>query len=133
MPPLLHIHETCLYAGDLAAMERFYAGVLGLRTVSDNAPRGITFRVNPHAVLLIFNPTLTQQPHPLVPAHGATGPGHCAFSIEPRDLDAWRAHLAACGVSIEREATWATGAVSIYFRDPAGNSIELIGGTLWPV
>lgn len=22
MPPLLHIHETCLYAEDLAAMER---------------------------------------------------------------------------------------------------------------
>jgi catechol 2,3-dioxygenase-like lactoylglutathione lyase family enzyme len=31
MPPLLQIHETCLYAEDLGAMERFYTTVLGLR------------------------------------------------------------------------------------------------------
>lgn len=132
MPPLLHLHETCLYADDLPAVERFYAGVLGLRKVADNSPRGITFRVNPKSVLLIFTPALAQQPHPLVPAHGATGPGHCAFSIAPDTLDAWRSHLAACGVAIEREVNWESGAVSIYFRDPAGNSIELIAGRLWP-
>lgn len=132
MPPLLRIHETCLYATDLAAMEQFYTQVLGLRKVSDAAPRMMTFRVSAQGVLLIFNPELTKEPHPLVPTHGAVGPGHCAFSIEPRDLDAWREHLSACNVPVEKEMTWETGAVSLYFRDPAGNSLELIAGELWP-
>ncbi len=132
MPPLLHIHETCLYAADLAAMERFYTQVLGLRKVSEMSPRGMTLRVNAQSVLLIFNPVLTKEPHPQVPPHGATGPGHCAFSIDPRDLDAWRNHLSTHGVSIEKKTTWETGATSLYFRDPANNSIELIAGDLWP-
>ncbi|GMU34008.1 MAG: hypothetical protein HS101_18600 [Planctomycetia bacterium] len=48
------------------------------------------------------------------------------------DLDAWRTHLAAHAVPIERETTWPTGAKSLYFRDPAANSIELLAGNLWP-
>jgi catechol 2,3-dioxygenase-like lactoylglutathione lyase family enzyme len=132
MPPLLRIHETCLYAEDLAAMERFYTTILGLRKVSEMSPRGLTLRVNAQSVLLIFNPALTKDPQPLVATHGATGPGHCAFTIEPRDLDAWRKHLTTGGVPIEKETTWQTGAISLYFRDPANNSIELITGELWP-
>jgi catechol-2,3-dioxygenase len=132
MASLLRIHETCLYADDLGAMEQFYTGVLGLRKVSEMSPRGLTLRVNAQSVLLIFNPQQTKEPHPLVPSHGATGPGHCAFTIEPRDLDAWRKHLASSGKPIEKETTWETGAISLYFRDPAGNSIELIAGELWP-
>jgi len=143
MPPILQTYETTLYAEDLRAMERFYTDVLGLRKVSDSAPRGMAFRacplrrpalsrVSPQSVLLIFNPSLTRQPHPDVPSHGAIGPGHCAFSIAPDDLDAWRSHLAAHNVAIERETTWPTGAKSLYVRDPAGNSIELIAGNLWP-
>lgn len=132
MPPLLHIHETCLYADDLAAMVRFYTAVLGLRKVSDMAMRGITLRVDAKSVLLIFNPNETRQPHAQVPAHGAIGPGHCAFSIPPVSLVEWRAHLSKCNVSIEREVTWESGATSLYVRDPAENSIELIVGELWP-
>ncbi|HKQ48082.1 MAG TPA: VOC family protein [Phycisphaerae bacterium] len=132
MPPLSRIHETCLYAIDLAAMERFYTAVLGLRKVSEMSPRGLTFRVNAQSVLLVFNPALTKEPQPQVPTHGATGPGHCAFSIDPLDVDAWRQHLAAYHVPIERETTWENGAISLYFRDPANNSIELIAGQLWP-
>lgn len=132
MPPILQTHETTLYASNLPAMDRFYAQVLGLRKISDNAPRGMAFRVSPQTVLLIFNPSLTREPHPDVPTHGATGPGHCAFTIDPADLDAWRTHLAAHSVPIERETTWPTGAKSLYFRDPAANSIELLAGNLWP-
>ncbi len=132
MPPLLHIHETCLYAADLAAMERFYTAVLGLRKVSEMATRGITLRVDAKSVLLIFNPNETAQMHAQVPSHGAIGPGHCAFSIPPNSLAEWRTHLANCRVAIEREVAWESGAISLYVRDPAGNSIELIAGELWP-
>jgi catechol-2,3-dioxygenase len=132
MPPLLHIHETCLYADDLAAMERFYVAVLGLRKVSEMASRGLTLRVDARSVLLIFNPNETTQPHAQVPSHGAIGPGHCAFTISPESLGEWRAQLSKCNVPIEREVIWEFGAISLYVRDPAGNSIELIAGELWP-
>lgn len=132
MLSVINIHETCLYGEDLAAMERFYVDVMGLRKVSEMSPRGLTLRVNENSVLLIFSPKEAAKPHSEVPAHGATGPGHCAFSINPVDLEEWKSRLASHGVSIEREITWPTGAKSIYFRDPAGNSIELVAGELWP-
>ena len=43
----------------------------------------------------------------------------------------WRAHLAAHNVAIEMEVNWEQGGTSIYFRDPAGNSVELAPLTLW--
>jgi catechol-2,3-dioxygenase len=132
MPSLLCVHETCLYGDDLAGMDRFYVDVMGLRKVSSMSPRGITFRVNETSVLLIFSPKEAARPHSEVPAHGATGCGHCAFSIDSADIAAWKSRLAEHGVAIEREIAWPTGAKSIYFRDPTGNSLELIAGQLWP-
>jgi catechol 2,3-dioxygenase-like lactoylglutathione lyase family enzyme len=41
-------------------------------------------------------------------------------------MDDWRERLAANGIAIEHEQDWPQGTHSIYFRDPAGNSVELI-------
>jgi hypothetical protein len=54
-----------------------------------------------------------------------------AFVVPPAELDDWRRHLASCGVPIETEVNWPEGGCSLYFRDPAGNSIELAPPTLW--
>ena len=54
-----------------------------------------------------------------------------AFAARPDALDAWRAHLQEHGVAIEMEVNWEQGGTSIYFRDPAGNSLELAPTTLW--
>jgi catechol 2,3-dioxygenase-like lactoylglutathione lyase family enzyme len=35
------------------------------------------------------------------------------------------------GVEIEAEVTWPSGGQSIYFRDPAGNSVELATPQTW--
>jgi len=32
---------------------------------------------------------------------------------------------------VEKEINWEDGGTSIYFRDPAGNSVELAPATLW--
>lgn len=133
MPPqITHIYETCIYGHDLPAMEEFYTSILGLRKVSDNPPRGMTLRVNSESVLLIFDPRLTQQPHPEVPSHGAVGAGHVAFSCEINELAAWKSFLTSEGIAIEREIAWGDRARSIYFRDPTGNSIEIKVGEIWP-
>ena len=54
------------------------------------------------------------------------------MGIAADDLDAWRALAArAHGVAIEHEETWPLGGHSLYFRDPAGNSVELITPGVW--
>jgi catechol 2,3-dioxygenase-like lactoylglutathione lyase family enzyme len=125
------IFETCLYAKDLAAAERFYTRVLGLEVVTRmEVDRGIAFRCGA-GVLLVFNPDRTRIKDSDLPAHGTEGAGHTAFVARADELDGWRRHLQACGVGIETEIEWSPGQRSIYFRDPAGNSVELAPPTLW--
>lgn len=124
-----HIFETVLYANDLTAAERFYTDVLGLEKYSGFGV-AISFRLD-RGVLLIFDPDKASLPDRGVPSHGPHGPGHLAFAAHPDELDAWRAHLGRLGVAIEMEVNWEQGGTSIYFRDPAGNSIELAPPTLW--
>lgn len=123
------IFETVLYTDDLTAAERFYTEVLGLEPYSRFGV-AISFRCR-DGVLLIFDPNQAGLPHRGVPSHGARGPGHLAFLARDDELDAWRAHLKEHGVAIEMEVNWEQGGTSIYFRDPAGNSIELAPPTLW--
>ena len=127
--------ETCLYATDLVAAERFYADVLGLEVYSREAGRHTFFRCGA-AMFLIFKQARTSEPAPadgrlVVPPHGATGPGHVAFRVPEASLPAWSARLLAAGISIEADIAWPGGGRSLYLRDPAGNSVELASATLW--
>lgn len=132
MPLLSHVHETVLYASDLAAALKFYQDVLGLRQIGQMTGRGLVFRINPDSVLLIFDPAKTLVPSTVVPSHGATGPGHVGFAIPAGALEQWRAHLAAHNIPIEMDVPWPLGGRSLYVRDPAGNSVEFIDGRVWP-
>lgn len=128
------ILESALYAEDLDAAEGFYGGLLGLEPIGRVAGRHVFFRCGA-GVLLVFNPASTEvsdpaSPHP-VPPHGAHGPGHLCFAAEPPGIDAWRERLRALGIAIETEATWPGGGRSIYFRDPAGNSLEVAEARIW--
>jgi catechol-2,3-dioxygenase len=85
--------------------------------------------------LLLFNAEETINPpgNPSlpVPPHGAYGPGHVCFCQTREDLLAMRDHLISKGVQIEADFDWPNGARSIYFRDPAGNSVEIAEPRLW--
>jgi catechol 2,3-dioxygenase-like lactoylglutathione lyase family enzyme len=129
MPKVASIFETVLYADDLDAAAQFYSGILGMDVIQQS-DLFITFRCE-NGVLLVFDPKKSRQPGRSVPIHGATGPGHIAFAARDEDLDSWRAHLRDNGVEIESEVEWNGGGVSIYFRDPADNSVELAPPTLW--
>ena len=59
------------------------------------------------------------------------GPGHFALGVAAEDLDAWRERLREHRVAIEHEETWERGGHSLYFRDPAGNSVELVTPGVW--
>jgi catechol 2,3-dioxygenase-like lactoylglutathione lyase family enzyme len=124
------IVETAIYADDLNLAETFYSTVLGLPIIGREQGRHVFFRVGASSVLLIFNPDTTIKGE-VLPAHGARGPGHFALGIPTSSLDAWRAHLIAQGIAIEKEVTWPLGGRSLYFRDPAGNAVELITPGIW--
>ena len=126
------IYETVLYAPDVAAEAAFYADVLGLRLVDGPDELAAAFRLDDGGVLLIFDPSRASVPGRPVPSHGATGAGHVAFSVEEGTLDKWAEKLRKRGVEIELERPWKRGGRSIYVRDPAGNSVELVEGGLWP-
>jgi catechol 2,3-dioxygenase-like lactoylglutathione lyase family enzyme len=129
-PPLEGVHEAALYADDLEAAERFWRR-LGLPFVGRAEGRHVFFRAGSDLVL-VFSAAATLKGGGAVPPHGASGAGHVALSVpDAAALEAWRRRLALAGVAIEAEHSWPAGGHSLYFRDPAGNSIELITRGSW--
>ncbi len=122
--------ETAVYVDDLAAAEAFYRDILGLQVLDTQAGRHVFFRVGPANVLLAFSAPATLRGD-VLPSHGASGPGHFALGIDAVDLDAWRTRLRQHGVALEKEVDWPRGGKSLYFRDPAGNSVELVTPGVW--
>src|SRR4051812_15187467 len=130
MTEIRNLVETSAYVDDLDRAEWFYRDVLGLSVLDREAGRHVFFRVGDADVLLLFRADETSKGLTL-PAHGARGPGHFALGIEAGALEEWRQRLAEHGVIIEKEWVWPRGGHSLYFRDPAGNSVELITPGLW--
>jgi catechol 2,3-dioxygenase-like lactoylglutathione lyase family enzyme len=130
MDEIRNLVETSAYVDDLDRAERFYHDILALEVIGRESGRHVFFRVGNADVLLLFNPDETSKGSN-VPPHGFHGPGHFAFGIAADALDVWRQRLAKHGVPVEKEVEWPRGAHSLYFRDPAGNSVELITPGLW--
>ncbi|MDZ4318924.1 MAG: VOC family protein [Phenylobacterium sp.] len=116
---------------DKAAMIGFYREVLGLPVDWDRPELGLT-HIRAGAALI----DLVTLDGPLGRIGGA-GPeaegrnlDHFCLQVRPFDEAAIRAHLAAHGVTIDAEGEryGADGdGLSLYIRDPEGNSIELKG------
>jgi catechol 2,3-dioxygenase-like lactoylglutathione lyase family enzyme len=122
--------ETAIYVDDLQATEAFYGTILGLPVMGVEPGRHVFFQVGEASVLLAFLAESTLKGDHL-PPHGASGPGHFALGIEAESSDAWRKFLQGHGVTIEKEVEWPRGGKSFYFRDPAGNSVELVTPGVW--
>lgn len=122
--------ETAIYVLDLEETETFYRTILGLTVIAKEAGRHVFFQVGASSVLLAFIADATLKGDHL-PSHGSRGPGHFALGIEAGELDVWRQKLQESGVAIEQEVEWPRGGKSLYFRDPAGNSVELITPGVW--
>ena len=129
------ILESALYVDDLDRAEAFYDGVLGLERIAKVEGRHVFFRCG-DGVLLLFNPAETAKPPKPdarlpVPPHGTTGQGHLCFRATADEIGRWKAHLESRGVAIEADFEWPNGGRSIYFRDPAGNSLEIAEPRIW--
>jgi catechol 2,3-dioxygenase-like lactoylglutathione lyase family enzyme len=133
-PAITGVLETAIYVDDMEATVAFYRDVLGLG-VLDASPRLVALSAGPASVLLVFRRGTTsdgaQAPGGWIPGHESAGPSHLAFAIERDALDAWEHHLAECRVEIESRVAWPRGGRSLYLRDPAGHSVELVTPGTW--
>lgn len=125
--PLTGILETVLYCtSDTEEATRcFYEDVLRLPRVSKWA-----YRLGPQLFLLFNAEESRMQDSP--PAHGASGSGHICFSVLPAGYEAWKSHLREHDVELVEEIEWSRGVLSFYFKDPAGNVLEIANGDMWP-
>ena len=124
----MRVLETCLYAHDLEAAETFYRW-LGLEFVSKVMGRHVFFRAD-DAMLLIFNPEASSIAGELPPHAGASG-GHVCFACTQAEIPVWQAKLKAAGLEVTVYRWSKNRGTSLYFRDPAGNLLELAPPSIW--
>ncbi len=127
--------ETCIYSSDLESMKNFYTDILGLSVIQEERDKLIFLKAG-ESMLLIFDPARTRTDNGSLPAHGALTPPssiHFAMEIEEREYHASKQLLVSKNIAIEKEVNWNSHVKSIYFRDPAGNLVELITPGGWPV
>ena len=55
-----------------------------------------------------------------------------ASSPSPATTTSVRERLAGLGVAITHDHEWSEGRRSFYFKDPAGNLLEVADSDLWP-
>lgn len=131
----VNVLESALYAENLDETAAFYADILGLEEITRAEGRHVFFRAG-RGVVLLFRPSATEEPPAPgsrlpVPPHGARGPGHLCFADTAAEIAAWAATLRRNGIEIEADFEWPQGGRSIYFRDPAGNSVEIAEPRIW--
>ncbi len=127
------IVETCIYFPDLDKMKEFYQKKLGLELISKKENRHLFFKVG-DSMLLIFNPKVTMNEKDII--HGALSPPtmiHFAFQISKNDFRLAKQNILSKNIPAEKVVTWSNGAQSMYFRDPAGNLVEIITDDAWPI
>ncbi len=126
--------ETVLYVDDLDSAADFYASVMNLpRVFGDHRMK--VFRVTDRNFLLLFKTGEVGEPVEVgggtIPAHDGRTGMHVAFSVAREDLGAWTRRLRDSEIPLESTVNWPSGETSLYFRDPAGNLVELATPGLW--
>lgn len=129
-PRLFGVLETVLYyeTEQEAEVESFYRDVLGLRPVVESIG-GTAYRAGRDVFLVFDRPTKAKLGEL---THGTTGSTHTCFLAAADEYESWKEHLREQGVTLIEETTWRSGVRSFYFRDPAGNLLEIAEADLWP-
>jgi catechol 2,3-dioxygenase-like lactoylglutathione lyase family enzyme len=118
------LHHLAIRVRDLAAAERFYGGLLGLRVVkrwpavSGPGERSIWVDTGDGAFLAL---EIAGAAHAHAHADAdADGLHLVALRIDVADRAAWKERLARAGVAVYHETRF-----TIYLRDPEGNRVGL--------
>ncbi|HQU14474.1 MAG: glyoxalase [Chromatiales bacterium 21-64-14] len=119
--PTAGLRHVALMVADLAACERFYVELLGMR---------VEWRPDPDNVYLTSgadNLALHRPAGHFAP-QGDQRLDHIGFLLRsPADVDAWHEFLVGRGVPVRSAPrTHRDGARSFYCQDPAGNLVQMI-------
>jgi catechol 2,3-dioxygenase-like lactoylglutathione lyase family enzyme len=111
-PAIFSFHHVALRSADVARLERFYVGVLGLRVVRRDAVRGHVWLGVGGGVLMLEvagagEPSVAAGTRELI-----------AFAVA--DCDPWRSRLDGAAIAIEEETVH-----TLYFRDPDGRRVAV--------
>ena len=118
------LRHLALHAHDLEAMKRFYVDVLGFAVEWEPDPDNIYLSSGIDNLALHRAAAL-----PTGPTVGANQAlDHLGLIVRtPEDVDKWAAFLESRGVVLaSKPKTHRDGARSCYFRDPDGNTIQII-------
>ncbi|MEQ8394504.1 VOC family protein [Thalassobaculum sp.] len=116
------IDYTVIFVRDMAAMRRFYEGVLGFALLRELSAGWIEYRVGANT-LALATPSRTAADAP-VPAGSAAL--QLAFKVPVADVDRCANELAQHGITLLSPPTdQAFGHRTLFFRDPDGNLLEI--------
>jgi glyoxylase I family protein len=136
-PPftLVGIDHVVFLVDDMARAMAFYADVLGAVPGYTFPALGMEQVWCGSALIVLWDTTHPGAASAVPPVAGGRNVDHVCIATSPFSHDAMRAHLAAHGVEIEREAMHggARGmGHSFYIRDPFGNKLEIKGPAEYP-
>lgn len=129
------IDHVVFLVDDMDRALNFYRDVLGCEIGYSYPKMGMEQVWAGAALIVLWDTTHPGAAAALPPIAGGRNVDHVCIALTPFSEDAMRAHLAANGVNIEREA-FHGGARgmgnSFYIRDPFGNKLELKGPAVYP-
>jgi catechol 2,3-dioxygenase-like lactoylglutathione lyase family enzyme len=136
-PPfnMVGIDHVVFIVDDLAKAMSFYCDVLGCQAGYSYPQLGMEQVWAGAALIVLWDITMPGAESAIPPVRGGRNVDHVCIALTPFDEEELRAHLAANGVAIEREAFHggARGVGnSFYIRDPFGNKLELKGPAVYP-
>ncbi|MGA3303482.1 MAG: VOC family protein [Methylovirgula sp.] len=120
----LRLDHCVIHVSDWERSNRFYADVLGAEIVPRQ--KGFSYKLGDF-LLNCHGPGIV----PNLVARKPVEPGNSDLCFEwPGTIESAVAHLAACGVAVERGPIATRGAkgdaTSVYFRDPDGSLLEFM-------
>ncbi|QQA42507.1 VOC family protein [Pelagovum pacificum] len=136
-PPftLVGIDHVVFLVDDMDVAMAFYQGVLGCQPGYSYPALGMEQVWTGAALIVLWDTTHPGASAAVPPVAGGRNVDHVCIATSPVDPDDLRAHFAAHGVEIEREAEHggARGVGnSFYIRDPFGNKLEIKGPAVYP-
>ena len=116
------IDYTVIFVRDMAAMRRFYEGVLAFPLTRELSPGWIEYRVGSNT-LALAKPSRTAADAPT--PHGSAAL-QLAFKVSRPEVDQCADELIRQGVALLSPPTdQAFGHRTLFFRDPDGNVLEI--------
>ena len=116
------IDYTVIFVRDMAAMRRFYEGVLGFPLIRELSPGWIEYRVGSNT-LALARPSRTAAD---APTPNGSASLQLAFRVSAPEVDQCADELVRQGVDLLSPPTdQAFGHRTLFFRDPDGNLLEV--------